>query len=143
MNAIFRFRFPVAGSRISRTMAQWLGERSRIWPFIVFPFGCGERNHIGTCPSKTPYEIGHRWLRQLEERITRLTSANLCAAGAMRETLQLESGIKIIRHNIEGHFVRFAVRHRPKGEAARIFIGDVSPVPDVPIRFILAESVLF
>src|SRR5450631_2061394 len=71
-----------------------------------------------------------------EKRTTGFTHANLCAAGAMRETLQLESGVKILRHNIEGHFARLTVRHRPKGEADRMFIGDVSPVFDLPIRFI-------
>src|SRR5262249_52402361 len=30
-----RRRFPVSGSWISRTIAQWPGERSRIWPFMT------------------------------------------------------------------------------------------------------------
>src|SRR5262245_13616922 len=34
-----RLRLPLCGSRTSITMAQWPGERSRRWPFILFfPF---------------------------------------------------------------------------------------------------------
>jgi len=55
----------------------------------------------------------------------------------MGKTLELERGVKILRHDTEGHFARQAVWHRPKGQAPRMFIEDVFPVPDFPVCFIL------
>ena len=74
----------------------------------------------------------------LERRATSLASTNLCAAGVIRDALQDEGVVKISWHNAEGHFVSLAaVWPKTKVEAARVFIGNVFPVADLPIRLIL------
>jgi hypothetical protein len=91
----------------------------------------GAEGSMRSTPAGTAY---------LERRATSLASTDLCAAGVIRDALQDEGVVKIIWHNAEGHFVSLAaVWPKTKGEAARVFIGNVFPVPDLPIRFILDQ----
>jgi len=76
----------------------------------------------------------------LERRATGLASPDLCAAGVIGDALQDEGIVKIIWHNAEGHLVSLATGWpKAKGEAARMLIGNVFSVPDLPVRFILDQ----